>query len=47
MKTVRFILALGELLLSPAILLWYGVVAPLAMILARRQQALDFSRQLG
>jgi len=47
MKTVRFILACGELLLSPAMLLWYGLVAPLAIIPVRYQQALDFSRQLG
>lgn len=47
MCTIRFILAFGELLISPAMLLWYGWAPTNANIGDSAKQPLDFYPQLG
>jgi len=47
MRTLRFIIAIAELLLSPAILAFYGFVPRNARIRTQGQPVLDFSPRLG
>ena len=47
MKALRFIFAFVELLVSPMMLILYGLNPPQATIRASRHQLLDFSPQLG
>jgi hypothetical protein len=47
MTTLRFILALAELLGSPIMLLWYAWPARRATIRGHSHQPLDFSVRLG